>query len=151
MNATVYQTSPTVIMPKDHGYRPYRLRCRFSIGAYPRQDWLDKAKIAAAERFVEDMAKQGWEYIDRHGVRMTGPYSPAIITGIPAFGERERIKASEAAYAVSQGARLLPKKQSLVASVTPVSQSDVWEFEISAVFERKTIVMEYDERQSNDN
>jgi len=58
----------------------------------------------------------------------------------------ERIKAKDAAYAVAQGARLLPQKTQMVASVTPVAYCDKWEFELSAVFLRKTIVMEYDER-----
>jgi len=146
MNAIIEQTMPTVIMRRDHGYRPYRLRCRFAVEAYPTQGWLETARHEAAERFIEDMDKQGWDYMDQHGVQMSGPYSPAIITGVPSFADRERIKAKDAAYAVAQGARLLPQKTQMVASVTPVAFCDKWEFELSAVFLRKTVVMEYDER-----
>ena len=146
----ITQTMPTVIMRRDHGYKPYRLHCRFTVEAYPSQGWLESAKHQAAERFIEDMGKQGWDYIDKHGIAMTGPYSASVITGLPSAAQREkdRINAREAVFAVAAGARLLPSKREMVASLPPIAMSPEWEFDLSAVFLRKTIVMEYDE---NDN
>lgn len=134
---------PTLLFRPDHGYKPYRLRCRFAMDAFPNRGQLETAKHTAAEQFIKDMEKQGWEYLDQHGIQMSGPYSESVITGVPSM--REQLKAKDAVYAVAQGARLLPQKRDLVASVPPLALSERWEFELAAVFLRKTIVMEYNE------
>ena len=133
---------PTLLLRSDLGKKPYRLRCRFSVDAFPRASWLEKAKHAAAEAFVQDMAKQGFEYLDQHGVTMTGPFSATPITGLPSRRERGRFNARQALPAVLAGNPLRPPERSYAVSVPLLDESEKWEYELAAVFIHKTLFVE---------
>ena len=66
-------TYANLLIRPDLGYKAYRLHCRFTICAFPTKGQLEGGKLEAGYRFIEDMDKQGYEYIDSHGVKMSGP------------------------------------------------------------------------------
>ena len=150
MNAT-----PSLIFRPDRGRKGYRLRCRFAVPAFPNEHFLEKAKFVAAEQFVKDMETQGWDYLDAHGFRMTGPYGvPIKQPELPRRSQQEQwqVKARQAQGAVQAGARLLvPPSLGGVATVPSLNEAESWEYELAGVFVRKTIVFEYDEVFTNDN
>lgn len=130
-----------LLLRPDLGKRAYRLRCRFRIGAKPRKDFLNKAKVKAAEKFVEDMRHQGWEYVDRFGFRMTGPFPAMDAIAIP---RRVRVpSAREMEAGVRQGNPYRAPAFYGVQSVPDINASDNWDYELAAVFVHKTILMEY--------
>ena len=50
----------------DPGKKAYRLHARFEIGAYPSKRQLEKAMHYWMDRFIADMAKRGYQYLDRY-------------------------------------------------------------------------------------
>ncbi len=128
----------------DLGRRAYRLKCRFVIEAYPTAGRLATVKVEAAERFVEDMAKQGYEYMDKHGVtepRLIGAVTP--ITGAPTRAQRERFDAAAALPNVMAGDRLrLQHEMDYAVTIPLLNQVDAWQYEITAVFVHKTLLVE---------
>ena len=95
-------------------------------------------KVTVAERFVEDMRKQGWVY-NNSGFKMTGPY-PAID---PISIRVPRTpSAREMLAGVSQGQRFLAPGGTVAGLMPTLIESEVWEFEIAAVFIRETIMEE---------
>ena len=139
-------TYANLLIRPDHGYKAYRLHARFSVDARPSPAYLAKAKMVAAEKWIADMEKQGWDYLDKHGIELRGPV-PAMPApkGLPSIAQMERIKAKDAALAVAGGARLLAKPDSWVADIPTLANSEKWDFDLAAVFVRKTLVMEYNE------
>ncbi len=138
---------PELLLRPDLGKRAYRLRCRFAVGAYPSRGFLEKAKVACAEEFVIDMAKQGWEYLDKYGFRMTGPYPVVEVINLPSRSQQERWHqpSAEIMAAVVAGARIgrIAQDGGYARPVPLVAESDRWEFELAGVFVHKTILMEY--------
>ena len=133
-----------VLIRPDLGNRAYRLRCRFVVDAAPQQDYyraiwrraLEKMQHAMAERFISDMAKQGWGYLPSQSITMTGPFSETPIVSLrgirrPHFDARRpdlRRRGDAAA--------------SLVSIVPDLDKTDRWEYELAAVFVHKTLLME---------
>lgn len=129
-----------LLLRPDLGKKAYRLRCRFRVGAYPGARFLEKAKYAAGEQFIRDMQVRGWEYVDRYGFRMTGPYAPVEPTTIHVIRPPS---SRNMLTAVAQGARFLPTDQGSQAQAMPVlHESENWEFELAGVFVHKTILTE---------
>jgi|SRR3972149_2774279 len=139
--------SVELLLRPDLGKKAYRLRCRFRIGAYPSERTLEKAKYKAAELFVRDMAKQGWEHLEPHGFKMSGPF-PATETGyLPKRSQQERwhVPSRELIGAVlnSYTPRLPVAHDNSYARIVPlVTETDDWEFELAAVFVHPTILTE---------
>lgn len=132
--------APQLLLKPDLGYKAYRLRCKFTIGADPRPEFLQKAKYAAAEQFREDMHKQGWEYVERYGFHMTGP-RPAM--SARPVAKRMRVpSAREMLPHVAQGARFLAPEAYGVQNVPLIGESEDWEYEIAGIFVHKTILVE---------
>src|SRR3972149_2404234 len=130
-----------LLLRPDLGKRAYRLRCRFRIGQKPRRDFLEKAKYAAAEKFVADMRRQGWEYVERYGFSMTGPFPSLDPIAIP---KRVRVpSAHEMLAGVRQGNPYRAEPVYGVQSVPLLSESDDWQYELAGVFVHKTILTEY--------
>ena len=119
--------------------RGYRLRCRFKIDAYPWPSVLGREKVRMAERFVRDMAKQGWVYDDRFGFHMTGPY-PRIEPVTIHIGRRP--SAREMLPYVVNGARFLDEGGTAAGTMPKLIESEYWEFELSAIFIRAAILVE---------
>jgi len=144
--------APNLLIRPDLGRKAYRLRCRFEIEAYPRPEWLEKAKFAAAEWFVKDMEKEGYEYLDKHGFQMKGPFAvPYKMHQLPPAHvfEREQVKAKELTAIIKAGGELPRVSPFDYASTVPtLAEAEKWEFELAGVFVRKTIVFEFNEESS---
>ena len=138
-----------LLLRPDLGNKPYRLRMRFRVPAGPDHPWLkdlwrqtlDRAKYAAGEQFVADMAKRGWEYIEQYGLRMTGPY--VAIDPMPRQKPPRRLSAREMLPGVMRGERFLPEPFVGPRNLPALAHSDSWEYELVGVFLHKTIVFEY--------
>ena len=127
-----------LLLRPDLGKRAYRLRCRFSVGAFPKEDWLGKAKVAAAEKFIEDMAKHDWHYLEHHGIRMTGPFAAMQAMSLPPRHQQEK-------WHWNARMPFLPRGLSNdvpVVTVPSLDESDKWEYELAAVFVHDTILTE---------
>ena len=133
---------PTLLLRPDLGRKAYRLKCRFIVEAFPKEEWVNQAKFVAAQLFINSMAKQGWEHLEKYGFAMRGPFPETPITPLPKrppdVSNLEALKMAEAGY---HGR--LEDESSLVASVLPLSQSENWEYELAGVFVHKTILVEY--------
>jgi len=135
-----------VIIRPERGKKAYRLRCRFRVEAHPSERWLEKAKYRAAEEFVRDMAKQGWEYLSKHGFKMTGPY-PAIETvRLPKASQQPQwhIPSRDMLEAIQAGYRLNPPPDEggYAKTVPLIDETDKWEYELAGVFLREKILSE---------
>ena len=127
-----------LLLRRDLGKRAYRLRCRFSVGAFPKEDWLRKAKVAAAEKFIEDMTKQDWRYVEPHGIRMTGPFAAMQAMSLPRRHQQEQWHWNARTPFIPQGL----SKDVPVVTVPSLGETDKWEYELAAVFTHDTILTE---------
>mgnify|MGYP001608998517 FL=1 len=131
----------------DPGKKAYRLRCRFRVGAYPSQRELYSGKIEAAEQFVRDMRKQGWEYVggssrmppQAQGFRMTGPYP--VIEPVTIHVAKE-LPAAEQFAGMLRGNRYRDGGGTIASTVLPLEENERWEYELAAVFVHETILTE---------
>lgn len=130
---------PELLLRKDLGKRAYRLKCRFKIEPCPGQSRLDREKVTVAERFVADMHKQGWENQPGYGFRMRGPFPMVVPTVVRV---PSRLSSREMFPHVMQGARFPDTGHDSVSLVPTLEFSEWWEYEISGVFVRETILME---------
>ena len=110
------------------------------MGAHPTESWLNRAKVAAAERFVVDMHKQGWEHVERYGFRLRGPLAPTMTMTLPK--RPPRVSGEEALRRVMAGDLMRAPEYPEVMTVPLLSETDVWEYELAAVFVRPTILVE---------
>lgn len=137
---------PELLLRPDLGKKAYRLRCRFRIGAFPSERTLEKAKYEAAGLFVRDMAKQGWQHVEKHGFRMSGPFAAVETISLPKRSQQERwhTPSRELLPAMLAGYRVPSPSSngSYVKSVPPIAETDSWEFELAAVFVHETILTE---------
>ena len=120
--------------------KPYRLKCRFKIEAYPHPSRLGLAKVRMAERFVEDMHKQGWEYVERFGFKMTGPFP----TVEPVMVHRPRtLSAGEMLAGVLAGKPFRDDGMDYAKPVLGLNMLEHWEYSLSAVFAHSQLLTEY--------
>ncbi len=142
--------SVELLIRPDLDMKAYRLRCRFTVGAFPCEGWLEKAKRAAAEMFVSDMAKQGWCYLDRYGFKMTGPYPAVEVIHLPKRSQQERwhVPSAEIVSAVAAGRGIgqITQDGGYARPVPLLAESDRWDFELAAVFAHETILTEYPDK-----
>lgn len=129
-----------LLLRPDLGKRPYRLRCRFTTHPNPSRDFLDREKVKVAERFIADMAAQGWDFLGQYGVRLTGPFVPVQ----PVTIRRPRtLRARDMLDGVAQGARFLAGgPETRAQQVAPFGETEYWEYELAAVFLHGTILTE---------
>ena len=128
--------------------RGYRLKCRFKIEPYPREERLNREKVRMAERFVEDMHKQGWEYVERFGFSMKGPFAYVLTTPIhmpymPA--------AREMLPYVAQGGRFLDRGGTIAGVMPALDATEWWEYELKGVFFRTEILVERPDLHEEEN
>ena len=134
-----------LLLRLDLGKRAYRLKCRFVIGAFPSERTLEKAKVHAAELFIADMAKQGWQYVSSHGFTMKGPFPATTTVILPKRSEMERwnTPSRELLPAVQSGYRARTGVDGGYARPVPlITETDAWEFELAGVFTHETILTE---------
>lgn len=120
-------------------YKPYRLRCRFKIESYPLRQRLAREKVNVAEQFVDDMHKQGWEFIDSFGMSMKGPFpmvQAITIRSQPVLSARTML------HSVNQGLRFLDRGRDAVRNVPSLDTEEWWEYELLGVFQRPAVLME---------
>lgn len=133
-----------LLLRPDLGKKAYRLRCRFVIGAYPSEWTLEKAKFHAADLFVKDMAKQGWENVSKHGFKMSGPFAPVQVVNLPKASQQEQwhTPSKDMIAAITAGYRPPPPAPNYVQTVPDVAECDDWEFELAGVFVHPAIMTE---------
>lgn len=129
----------TLIMRPTRDRKAYRLRARFKIEPFPSPFRLDREKVRVAERFVADMHKQGWEYIEGYGFKMSGPFPMIVPRTIPV---RRMPTAREMLPRVARGERFLDDSETGVSIVPALAESEAWEYEIAGVFAREQIMTE---------
>lgn len=134
----------TLNIPRSRDKKAYRLRCRFAMPAYPLPSWLEKAKVKVAEDFVEDMRKQGFEYVPSYGVTMTGPFPVVETVNLPKRSQQARwhMPAQEALQRIQAGQRIRAGGEPYVKAVPSLAMSEKWEYELAAVFAHDTILTE---------
>ena len=135
-----------LLLPVDHGKKPYRMHARFASAAYPREEWLVKARNACAEAFIRDMAKQGWHYVDRPGpefaLQLTGPFTKMPPPSLAPIGQQERWHFNARTDDPLASRLRIPHETPGVHTLAPRTETDEWEWDISAVFVHDTILME---------
>ena len=133
-----------IIARPDRGKHGYRLRCRFTINRLPAERWLEQAKYAAAERFVVDMRKQGFEYLDAHGFKMTGPFVPLKIVSLPSKAQQEKwhLRSTAMLPRLMQGEKFRARQEGFATNALSLDESEEWEFELAGVFVHDTILTE---------
>jgi hypothetical protein len=129
----------TIVIQPTREKKGYRLRCRFKTDAYPMPSRLDREKVTIAEKFVQDMHKQGWEHDVRHPFKMIGPFP--MVT--PVTIRPRRLPAAREMYeAVRNGARFLDSGEDTVRIAPRLLSSEYWEYELGGVFVRSQILTE---------
>ena len=135
-----------LLLRPDLGKKAYRLKCRFIVGAFPSDRTLEKAKYEAADLFVRDMAKQGWQYLDEHGFKMTGPFPATEIVILPKRSEQERwhtpTRELLSAALAGHPLRASHRGEGYVRNVPSLDSTDSWEFELAGVFVHDTLLAE---------
>ena len=120
--------------------RAYRLRCRFRIEAYPQPSRLELAKVRMAERFVNDMHDQGWEYMERSGFKMAGPFpmvEPVVIHRPRTLSAREMLAG------VLAGKPFRNEGADYAKPVLGLDVQEYWEFELAGIFAHTQLLTEY--------
>lgn len=132
----------------DPGKRAYRLHCRFQIGAYPSARQLELAKYKWAEQFVVDMAKKGYQHIgessrlppEQRGWRLT--FKGAHIAPMNLVKPPRVLSSREMLPQVMQGARFRAEEEPPVMLVPHYSETEYWDYDLSTIFIRDTILMD---------
>lgn len=136
----------------DPGKKAYRMHCRFTIGAYPGARMLEKAKYAAAEEFVAHMAKKGYQWIgessrlpvEQRGWRME--FKGAHIAPMNLPRHPRTLSAREMLPQVMAGNKFRVKDDPPVMLVPHFSAAELWDYDISTIFVRDTILMDWPDR-----
>ena len=135
-----------ILLRPDLGKKAYRMRCRFTIDSYPKDEWLEKVKYEVARRFVEDMAKQGYDYIDKFGFKLSGPLDHVAVSHfIPPYNRQEKWH-----YAARDGMPMRVSGDSYASDLPSLAEAEKWDFELSAVFVSRTLVVEVEDKPDAD-
>ena len=133
-------SSPILLLRPELGRKPYRLRCRFMIEAFPSRESLDRAKIKAAELFIRAMKVREWEYVSRYGITLNPkPFIPIAAMNLD---RPISLTARQMLPGVIRGNKYRAPVPSGVFTPPPLQESEAWEFELSAVFTHGTILTE---------
>ena len=134
MNAPQLQLKPS----RDR--KAYRLHCRFKIEPYPREERLDREKVRLAEIFVADMHKRGWEYVERFGFKMTGPFPMVqpVSIHVPSL-----LSAKQMLSGVANGQRFRDEGHDYASLVPSLDMTEYWDFDLEGVFHRPQLMVEY--------
>ena len=109
------------------------LRCRFLIGAHHRPEHLERAVYEASQRFVDDMAKQGWEWLGRMALA-DGPFpATPIPTSIPKAPAKRKRRLGEPS---SRDETVAATAAASVAALPTLLTTDTWEYELAGAFVR---------------
>lgn len=109
-----------LIIRPDAEVREYGLYCGFDIEAYPKASRLEKVTLEVGQRWVRDMAKQGWEWRG-DGIVRSRPRVPEQVMELKRPDEQDR-----------EG-----------SPVQKPQAGESWKFFLYAIFRRKEIRTEY--------
>lgn len=124
----------------DLGKHPYRLHCRFRVGADASKRDVEQAANIAADTFIADMAVQGWQHLSQYGFRLTFKGSSVVPMNL---GRPKRPPSSrEMLPQVMQGATFRSTGEPAVMNVLPPSMVEFVDFDLSGVFLHNTILSE---------
>lgn len=139
---------PAILVRPDLGKRAYRLKCRFTLPANPKPSWVEKAKYATAQWFIQDMAKEGWEYVGKFSFTLKGPFPHIdVALSLPKRSKQEQWHFNARQPRLTRVGKGIPG----VANVPLLDGGADWDYELSAVFIRPAIVIEMpDKVLSND-
>ena len=116
------------------------MHCRFRIEQHPTKDSLDRGKVKAAEWFVEDQRKEGFEYVGRFGFILNPkPFVPVVPVTLDT---PKHLTARQMLSGVIQGNKYRANEFAGVQTVPLLGESEYWEYDISAVFVHRTILTE---------
>ena len=111
-------------------WRPMRLHCRFVTNASPRPEEIEAERLKATDRFVDDMARQGW--------RLVG--APALVGGpFPATPRAAAVPKAPPRRTRRLGPRDTrpdPYPEGVVKELPTLLTTDAWEYELAGVFVR---------------
>ncbi len=128
----------------DLGKRPYWLHCRFEIGAQPTRRQLEQATHKWADRFIEDMAKKGYQYVEKFGIEVTFKGAHIAVMNLPRHPRV--LSAKEMLPQVMQGARFRATDEPRVMVVPHFTETELWDYDIKACFLHDTILMDKPDR-----
>lgn len=140
-----------VLVRPDRGKKAYRLRCRFTVEAFPNLGFLERAKFRAAQAFVEDMRKRGWEYLNSHGFKMTGPFPAIEVVRLPprSLQPRWHQPSQEVLQRIMAGQVVRTNGTTYASGVPALGTCEKWEYELAGVFVHDTILTEMpDEKEA---
>lgn len=124
----------------DAGKRAYRLHCRFEVGAHPSERQLEKAMHYWMDRFVEDMAKRGYQYLSKYPIEAT--FKGAYVAPVALPKPKRLPSAREMQRDVMQGAKFRAEPVTGMQTVPHYLQAAIWQYDLSAVFLHDTILMD---------
>lgn len=126
--------------------KAYQLKCRFVTPAFPKTEWVEEMRVKMAEQFVDDMAKQGWVYVEKHGFTFTGPYPATEVLVLPKPGDVDRWHIPSADLLPAIKAGFNPQRSATdggyAMAVPTLQETENWEFELTGVFHREQILTE---------
>ena len=126
-------TSPFNLLPTQPEYRACWLRCRFVVNAFCTSEQLDIERIKASDRFVEDMAKQGWTLANGRVELGRGPFVVTLPgVSVPRRPERQRAR-------LGPHERFGPTYTTPVVDAPAVETVDAWEYELVGLFYRRLL------------
>lgn len=130
--------SPSILIKPSQDRQPHYLAARFKIDPYPSRARIEVEKVRLAERFVEDMRKQGWDYAGQ-GFKLTGPfpYVEPITIHMP-----KALTAKQMAPMIANGAKFQDDGGTIAPMMPKLMESECWEFQIAGVFSRSDLFTE---------
>ena len=133
--------APLILLRKDLGRRPYKMRCRFEIEADHTRGQLEKARKVALNKFIADIGKRGWEYVERIQPRITGPY-PNVQPG-SSLPKPQRVSAKRMLPEIMQGNKFRgDTRVDGIQSPEPIDATEWVQYEIEAYFVHDTILVD---------
>ncbi len=127
-----------IIIKPSQDRKPHYLAARFTTHPAPSRALIEVEKVRLAERFVEDMRKQGWDYAGQ-GFTLTGPFPhiEPITIHMP-----KALTARQMAPMVANGARFQDDGGTVAPMMPTLAESEGWDFKIAAVFSRSDLFTE---------
>ena len=130
----------------DPGKKAYRLHARFPVPAHSGPRVLEKAKYQAADQFVVDMAKRGYQWIgessrlpvDQRGWRLT--FKGAHIAAMNLTKRPRTLSSREMLPQIMQGAKFRAEEEPRVYNVPHHNECEFWDYDLSTIFVRDTIL-----------
>ena len=101
------------------------------------------AKVKAAVMFITDLAKQGWEYVDKFGISVKKmPFAHIEFPTLPSRSQQENWHFNPRTDSIEHKVECSSPG---VVNVPALDAVEKWEFELAAVFLHQTILAEVED------